>query len=136
MKRKFAIVISLALFSLPAMAWDETNMDTGDAVEIGKGNLVRVGEEIEVYDHGTGTYRYVTVEDITGGGSTVYVEVYDNDTGEYLLLEMEDCSHPSFAPASFVLAGAYLCLKQDKLVAVKRVNLGWVRHKYTAQGAL
>lgn len=90
MKNALAVVMAFALSSLPAMAWDGTNADTGDAVEIGKGNLVRVGEEIEVFDYGTGTYRNVTVEDVTGGGSTVEVEVYDYETGEYLLLEMED----------------------------------------------
>ena len=80
----------LVMLALPAFSWDDVNTVTGDSVEIGKGNLVRSGEEVELYDYGTGTYRYVTIEDIYGGGNTVEIEAYDNDSGEYLYLEMED----------------------------------------------
>ncbi len=76
--------------SLPVSAWDGINAETGEAVEIGKGNLVRTGEEIEVYDYGSGDYRSVTVEGINAYGGTVELEVYDNDTGDYMILEMED----------------------------------------------
>jgi hypothetical protein len=73
-----------------AYAWDGTDAATGHAVEIGKGNLVRSGLDIEIYDCGAGEYRDVTVESIQSYGSTVEVEVYDNESGEYRTLEMED----------------------------------------------
>lgn len=88
-----AIIFALSICALapvPSFAWDGTNAETGDAVEIGKGNLVRSGEEIEIYDYRTGGYRYVTVEDISSGSGVVELEVYDNETGEYLFLEMEE----------------------------------------------
>ncbi|KAB2679660.1 hypothetical protein F9K85_01550 [Brucella tritici] len=76
--------------SAPAFAWDGVDSETGDAVEIGQGNLVRSGQDIEIYDHGAGEYRDVTVEDVNRYGSTVEVEVYDSTSGEYRTLEMED----------------------------------------------
>ncbi|WP_260854797.1 DUF5334 domain-containing protein [Mesorhizobium amorphae] len=63
---------------------------TGNQVEIERGNLVRSGNDIEVYDYGSGEYRDVSVEDINRHGSTVEVEVYDHQSGEYRTLEMED----------------------------------------------
>jgi hypothetical protein len=73
-----------------AFAWDGTDTDTGGSVEIEKGNLVRTGKDIEVYDHESGEHRDVQVESMTSTGSGVEVEVYDYDTGEYRTLEMED----------------------------------------------
>lgn len=73
-----------------ALSWDGTDSDSGESIEIGRGNLVRTGKDIEIYDHGSGEYREVTVESIRRNGSTVEVEVYDYDSGEYRTLEMED----------------------------------------------
>ncbi|GLS29393.1 hypothetical protein SAMN04488498_13813 [Mesorhizobium albiziae] len=89
MGRIIAVFFWLALCG-PACAWDGTDSETGGAVEIESGNLVREGNDIELYDSDGGEYRDVTVEDIRRYGSSVEVEVYDNDTGEYRTLEMED----------------------------------------------
>ena len=70
------------------LGWDGRR--DGRIGEIGKGNLVREGLDIEVYDYEAGEYRDVTVEDITPSGSNVQIELYDNETGEYRALEMED----------------------------------------------
>ena len=84
-------MIALLIGALgPSFAWDGTDTETGQSVEIGKGNLVRPGRDIEVYDYGAGEYRDVTVESIRRYGSTVEVEVYDYESGEYRTLEMED----------------------------------------------
>ncbi len=85
-----AFVIAFLLSASPSLAWDGTDAETGGSVEIEKGNLVRSGLDIEVYDHESGEYRDVTVQDINRYGSTVEVEVYDNDSGEYRTFEMED----------------------------------------------
>lgn len=58
-------------------------------MEIGQGNLVRSGQDIEVYDYEAGEYRNVTVESIDRYGSSVDVEVYDWDSGEYRTFEMD-----------------------------------------------
>ncbi|MFD9899697.1 DUF5334 family protein [Mesorhizobium sp. NPDC059054] len=79
----------LLLFPLNAFAWDGVDTSTGNSVEIEKGNLVRTGRDIEIYDYDAGEYRDVTVEDISRHGSTVEVEVYDNESGEYRTLEMD-----------------------------------------------
>lgn len=74
----------------PALAWDGVDSNTGDSVEIGKGNLVRPGQDIEIYDWGSGEYRDVEVQSIQDNGGSVEVEVYDTESGEYRTLEMED----------------------------------------------
>lgn len=85
-----SLSVLLLSTSLPVSAWDGTNVETGYFVEIGKGNLVRTGEEVEVYDYSSGNYRSVTVEGINTYRGKVELEVYDNDTGDYLISEMED----------------------------------------------
>lgn len=76
--------------AFPAFAWDGYDYDKGAYIEIEKGNLVRPGRDIEIYDYSTGEYKDVEVESITGSGSGAEVEVYDYDTGEYRTLDMDD----------------------------------------------
>lgn len=64
--------------------------DTGHEVEIEKGNLVRPGEEIEVYNYETGRYQYVEVDGVRRSGGSVEVEVYDYGSGEYRTLMMDE----------------------------------------------
>ena len=75
---------------LPAFAWDGVDSASGTDVEIGKGNLVRPGRDIEVYDSGSGKSRDVEVQSIRRYGGSVEVEVYDYDSGEYRTFEMDD----------------------------------------------
>lgn len=85
-------MLTLLCLSFPiasAVAWDGVDSGTGGSVEIGKGNLVRSGSSIEVFDHNSGEVRNVDVQSIRLYGSTVEVEVYDNDSGEYRTFDME-----------------------------------------------
>lgn len=84
----FALILALILPSL-VYAWDGYDYESGSYVEIDKGNLVRSGQDIEIYDYGTGEYKDVEVQSIRGSGSGAEVEVYDYDKGEYRTLEME-----------------------------------------------
>lgn len=84
-----ALLSALAI-STSVMAWSGTDSTTGADVEIGSGNLVRSGNDIEVYDYDKGEYRDVTVESIQRYGGTVEVEVTDNETGETRTLDMND----------------------------------------------
>ncbi|MFD9901255.1 DUF5334 family protein [Mesorhizobium sp. NPDC059025] len=59
--------------------------NTGNSVEIEKGNLVRTGQDIEIYDYGAGEYRDVTVEDINRYGSTVEIEAQRQGRLEFQL---------------------------------------------------
>ncbi len=86
------LLLSIAVFaflSSPANAWDGYDWESGSYVEIDKGNLVREGRDIEIYDYGTGEYRDVTVEDMRSTGSGVEVEVYDNESGKSRVLDMD-----------------------------------------------
>lgn len=84
------LALCFLVLPLTSMAWDGFDYDKGTYVEIDEGNLVRSGEEIEIYDYDDDEYKYVEVQDINRYGSTVEVEVYDYDTGEYRTLEMDD----------------------------------------------
>ncbi|MDP2044879.1 MAG: DUF5334 family protein [Deltaproteobacteria bacterium] len=84
------IVIMFALlFAAPVLAWDGFDHERGISIEIGKGNLVRPGQEIEYFDYDKGEFRYGEVESIKRYGSSVEVEVYDYDQGENRTFEMD-----------------------------------------------
>lgn len=89
--KSLTVLFALLIYFIPftATAWDGYDYDKGSYVEIGKGNLVRPGQDIEIYDYGTGEYKDVEVQSIHKSGSGTEVEVYDSDTGEYRTLEMD-----------------------------------------------
>jgi hypothetical protein len=71
-----------------ALAWDGTNTTTGSSVEIERGQLVRSGRTIEVYDSDQG-YKEYDVDSIRRSGRTVEIEATDTSTGESTTLEMD-----------------------------------------------
>lgn len=83
-------VLLVALMAGSSYAWDGYDQEKGTSIEIEKGNLVRSGEEIEYYDHGSGEYRNGAVDSIQRFGSTIEVEVTDSESGEVRTFEMED----------------------------------------------
>lgn len=84
-------VTMMVLLAPPSLsAWDGSDTETGDSVTIEKGNLVRTGREIEIYDEANGEYRTMTVEGIYDTGVGVEIETYDYEAGEYRTFEMED----------------------------------------------
>jgi hypothetical protein len=86
-KALIAVFALLATCSL-AVAWDGTNTNTGSSVEIDRGQLVRSGETIEVYDSSEGSKTY-DVDSINRSGGTVEIEATDTATGESTTLEMD-----------------------------------------------
>jgi hypothetical protein len=83
-----ALFITLAS-THSSVAWDGQDVETGEGVEIEKGQLVREGEAIEFFDAKTGEYHEGEVSGITRSGGTVELEVEDSTTGETRTLEME-----------------------------------------------
>lgn len=84
------IAFTMGVLSTSVSAWDGVDYDTGNYIEIEKGNTVRRGNDIEIFDYGTGQYHDVEVESIRRYGNSVEVEVYDWETNEYRTFEMED----------------------------------------------
>jgi hypothetical protein len=84
-----ATVVAAAIFSSSASAWDGFDYEQGTHVEIGKGNLVRPGETVEIFDYSRGQYKEVEVQSIYGNGSGATVEVYDHDSDEYRTFDMD-----------------------------------------------
>lgn len=72
-----------------AFSWDGVEAESGNDIEIEKGNLVRTGNSIEYYDYTEGEYRSVTIDAIYSYGSTVEIEATDDETGDSVTLEME-----------------------------------------------
>jgi hypothetical protein len=83
----FAASVALVSTNL-AVAWDGTNTVTGSSVEIERGQLVRSGRTIEVYDSTEG-YKEYDVDSIRRYGRTVEIEATDSATGENTTLEMD-----------------------------------------------
>ena len=83
----FAASVALVSTNL-AVAWDGTNTVTGSSVEIERGQLVRSGRTIEVYDSTEG-YNEYDVDSIRRYGRTVEIEATDSATGESTTLEMD-----------------------------------------------
>lgn len=75
--------------AISCFAWSGYDLETGECVEIEKGNLVRRGRDIEIYDCKDGKYKIVNVESISKGGSSVEIEVYDYEKNKIRILEME-----------------------------------------------
>jgi hypothetical protein len=87
----FLIAASICYGANTALCWDGRDAYSGIPVEIGKGELVRRGRLINVYDYGTGVYHIMNVESITQNpNGTVTIEVYDHDISEFRELEMEN----------------------------------------------
>ena len=85
MKKIFVLILTLFIINTPVFSWDGYDYDTGNYIEIEKGNLVRAGNDIEIYDYSTGTYKDVEVQSV----SSDEVEVYDYETGEYRTFDMD-----------------------------------------------
>ena len=85
------IILVIALIASPSVAfadWSGFDYDSGTFVDITSGSLVRSGNDIEIFDYGSG-YKDVQVESIYRYGSSVEVEVYDYSTGQYRTLTMD-----------------------------------------------
>ncbi|OKO73196.1 hypothetical protein AC630_29120 [Bradyrhizobium sp. AS23.2] len=81
--------LTVSIASTQAFAWDGTNTTTGTSVEIERGQLVRSGRTIEVYDSERG-YKEYDVDSIRRYGRSVEIEATDTETGESTTLEMDD----------------------------------------------
>lgn len=86
--KKIAISV-LALVSELCLAWDGYDYQKGQFIEIEKGNLVRSGREIEVFDYSEGykTYEVESINSRAFGGAEI--EVRDPGTGETRTFDMD-----------------------------------------------
>lgn len=58
-------------------------------IDIEKGNKVRSGSEIEIFDYKDSSYKNVEVLGINRGiGDTAEIEIYDHSDNSYRILEM------------------------------------------------
>lgn len=89
---KMTVLCAALMFLLPcaAMAWSGYDYEKNNFVDIDKGNLVRRGETIEIYDGADGRFKDVEVESIQRFGNTVEVEVYDPEKGETRTFDMDN----------------------------------------------
>lgn len=81
--------LSLLIFPVVAFSWDGYDYETGNYIEIGQENLVRTGNDIEIYDYDDGSYKDVEVTGINRWGNSVEIEVYDWESGDYRTFEMD-----------------------------------------------
>jgi len=84
------IITLLVAIGISAYSWEGYDYENSSYVEIERGNLVRTGKDIELYDYSTGDYKSYEVESIQRSGSTVEIELYDYEKGTYRTVEMTD----------------------------------------------
>jgi hypothetical protein len=87
-KNKIALCICINLFMPAAYSWDGTD-NQGKFISIESDNLVRQGNDIEIYEYETGQYKDVSVEGINSFGLSTEIEVYDWNGGGYRNFEMD-----------------------------------------------
>lgn len=85
----FAFFVAISLFPKVCPAWEGYDYDNDAYIEIEPDNLVRSGNEIEIYDHADGEYKNVEIEDIYRFGDSVTIEVYHYNSDENRTFEME-----------------------------------------------
>lgn len=83
------LILTILVAPMKVFAWDGWDYESGTAVEIDKGNLVRDGETIDFFDYGSGEYRTGTVENISLDGSSIQLEITDDETTETRTFDME-----------------------------------------------
>lgn len=83
--KKLVCIFLLLVSSVMAGAWDGYDCCSMEVVEIGRGNLVRTGKEIEVYHWDDGSYHCEEVQGMCGNEP----ETYDYEDGEYHYYEMD-----------------------------------------------
>ncbi len=90
MKKIIIAAMCSVLFSPSLLpAWSGYDWESGNDVEIERGNTVRRGNIIEFYDYDDGSYRDAEVTGIYRNGNRTEVEVYDYEKDEYRTFEME-----------------------------------------------
>jgi hypothetical protein len=86
---KLLIILILLAPFYQALAWDGVDFETNDPVEIGKGNYVSFGQEIEFYDFNTNKYHDAQVEDVNDIGEMTNVKIFDKTLNKQRVLIME-----------------------------------------------
>ena len=87
---KYLVCILCIFCPMHLYAWEGIDVESDASVEIEDGNLVRQGNDIEIYYTDTDEYKDVEVESINRYGDTVELEIYDYDTGDISTIEMYD----------------------------------------------
>ena len=82
MKRIVILIAFVLLFPNISNGWEGVDLDTGNDVEIERGNLVRRGNDIEIYDYGDNSYKDVEVTGIYRDNDSVIIDIYDYENGE------------------------------------------------------
>ena len=83
---KNLLLFTIILFFSPIVfALDGYNLETGEFINIDKNQLIRPGEEIEMFNYSTGEYEYREVDYV----DDYAIETFDYETGEYETFYMD-----------------------------------------------
>lgn len=91
MNKLIFLITALLSIATPSYiyAWSGYDVENNTEIEIERGNLVRSGREIEIFDYSDGSYKDVGVESIQRLDNAVEIEVYDYQGNEYRTFEMD-----------------------------------------------
>lgn len=85
----FYLCFAAVIFPIKSYSWDGYDSENQSYIEIEQGNLVRSGNEIEIYDYSDDSYKTVDVQSITRSEDLIEIEVYDSEKNTYRTFEME-----------------------------------------------
>jgi pyruvate/2-oxoglutarate/acetoin dehydrogenase E1 component len=84
------ILLIFTFFSKNLLAWSGYDNDNNTTIEIGKGEMVREGLTITIFDWSTDEYHDVDVIVMEESFNGIRMEVYDTQTKKTRFFEMED----------------------------------------------
>lgn len=82
MRNIFLIILSLV--ALPCFSWDGFDYRNANFIEIVSGDIEE-GENVEIFDYSTASYKYVKVVEIYGNE----IKVYDYETKKLRIFDMD-----------------------------------------------
>ncbi len=85
---------SLILASMPALAWDGVNIDTGSTISVEDGTAISEGANIPIIDGETNVKRNVTISAISQTDSAIEIAVVDDTSGKIETYDFDPAEMP------------------------------------------
>lgn len=82
-------ILTFILYPFNVYGWSGYDWNNGSFIEIEKGELVKEGEDIEIFDYGEGEYKNIEVDSMDKYGNHIEIEGEDIETGEIRTFDMD-----------------------------------------------
>lgn len=86
--KKFLLVLAGILLSSNVQAWEGYDAN-GHYIEV-EAESFEEGDDIDIYDHDSSTYRQVRIDRMYDQGNYVEIEAYDYNSDTYVTFDFEE----------------------------------------------